>query len=144
MSPEQLKDKIRTAFNQFSPEHPEILADFYSSEAVFQDPVTRVEGLANIRTYYEHVYKSVQSIQFTFSQIANSGSTYYAHWNMELKVRGLNSGQGYSVEGMSVLVFGENGKVISHRDYLDLGAMVYEQIPILGHGIRAIKRMLHS
>ncbi|HGP4674712.1 TPA: nuclear transport factor 2 family protein, partial [Vibrio cholerae O1] len=34
------------------------------------------------------------------------------------------------------------GKVTYHRDYFDMGEMLYEQLPVLGQVIRAIKRRL--
>jgi len=38
---------------------------------------------------------------------------------------------------MSHLKFAD-GKVISHRDYFDLGEMLYEHIPLLGGVIKSI------
>ncbi|HDY7901818.1 TPA: nuclear transport factor 2 family protein, partial [Vibrio vulnificus] len=45
------------------------------------------------------------------------------------------------VKGVSHLKF-EAGKVIYHRDYFDLGEMLYENLPLLGGIIRAIKQRL--
>ena len=35
-----------------------------------------------------------------------------------------------------------NGKIYYHRDYFDMGAMVYEQLPLLGRIVRKIKQRL--
>jgi hypothetical protein len=42
------------------------------------------------------------------------------------------------VQGSSHLK-GVGDKVVYHRDYLDLGAMLYEQLPLLGRVIRSLK-----
>jgi hypothetical protein len=44
------------------------------------------------------------------------------------------------LEGISHLRFGE--KIDYHRDYFDLGQMVYEQIPLVGRIIKTIKKRL--
>ncbi len=47
-----------------------------------------------------------------------------------------------TVEGATRLEFDETGKVCLHRDYFDLGAMLYEQLPLLGSVVRTIKGRL--
>lgn len=47
-----------------------------------------------------------------------------------------------TVEGATRLEFDETGKVCLHRDYFDLGAMLYEQLPLLGAVVRTIKGRL--
>lgn len=134
--------KIKRSFNDFNPSHPEVLDDFYDPKAVFMDPVVKVEGLKNIRKYYAHVYKNVKSIAFEFGEITGDGSTFFAPWTMTLKVSGLNLSKPYEVEGGSLLKFNSKGQVVYHRDYVDLGAMVYEKIPVVGQGIRLLKGFL--
>jgi hypothetical protein len=43
---------------------------------------------------------------------------------------------------MSYLQFDKAGKVRYHRDYFDLGAMLYEHLPLLGSLVKTIKRRL--
>ncbi len=50
----------------------------------------------------------------------------------------LNKGEVVTVSGSSHLQ-GKEDKVIFHRDYLDLGAMLYEQIPLFGKLTKWIK-----
>ena len=51
----------------------------------------------------------------------------------------LASGKTISVEGHSKLVFKE-GKIINHRDYFNVGEMLYKHIPILGGVINYIDK----
>lgn len=52
----------------------------------------------------------------------------------------ISQGRTGGCEGVSHLHFAE-GKVTYHRDYFDM-EMLYEQLPVLGQVIRAIKRRL--
>ena len=56
----------------------------------------------------------------------------------------LAAGQPVRVEGAPRLEFDDADKVCLHRDYFDLGAMLYEQLPLLGALVRTIKGRLGS
>lgn len=43
---------------------------------------------------------------------------------------------------MTHLRFDGEGRVAYHQDYWDSGANLFEKIPVLGSGIRAVKRRL--
>jgi hypothetical protein len=60
---------------------------------------------------------------------------------MKLKHPKLNGGQPVEVNGVSQICF-SGDRVIYHRDYFDLGEMLYENIPLLGVVIRNIKQRL--
>jgi hypothetical protein len=53
----------------------------------------------------------------------------------------LDAGETIRVDGSSFLKT-RHGKIYYHRDYFDLGAMVYENLPILGRIIRSIRLRL--
>ena len=55
----------------------------------------------------------------------------------------LNSGEAITVQGHS-LIMGDNDKVVYHRDYIDLGQMLYENVPVLGAIIRWLKRRINQ
>lgn len=145
MTADQMSEKIRAGFNAFNASNPGVLDEFYAPDAVFQDPVTRVEGLDRIRSYFMAVYRGVRSIRFDFAEIVVAGRTCTATWTMTLDVKSLNGGRPYQVEGVSILRFNQSGQVEYHRDYLDLGAMVYERIPVIGKLVSLVRRGLeHS
>ncbi len=56
---------------------------------------------------------------------------------MLLKHPRLNGGALVTVPGSTHLRFRD--KVVYHRDYFDAGAMLYEQLPLIGMVIRIIK-----
>lgn len=142
LTPSDIQKKIVKAFNELNGRNLEILNDFYEEAATFEDPVSKAEGLTDIKKYYAHVYKNVKSIRFDFKDIRHQENHYYAHWTMHLQATGLNAGQSFPVEGMSYMKFNEKGKVVYHRDYLDLGSMLYERLPLIGSVVSFIKGRL--
>ena len=135
---------IKKCFNAFTGKNVEVLEELYDDKIHFQDPITDVRGMDQLIKYYKHAYSRVKQIRFDFHEMHEAGNTVTGEWNMTLTVSGLNSGRPYTVHGVSVLTFSEDSrKVIRHRDYVDIGEMVYEQVPLLGAAIRAIKARLH-
>jgi hypothetical protein len=55
----------------------------------------------------------------------------------------LQRGQELTLEGISQLRFADR-RIIYQRDYYDLGAMLYEHLPLVGQVVRGIKRRLRS
>jgi ketosteroid isomerase-like protein len=143
MTFEAQKEKIVTAFNQLNKNTIDQLNNFYADDAEFIDPVSHFRGLDRIKKYYANVYKNVESIRFDFKEIQHENQSFYAQWNMTFSAKNLNCGKPFSVEGISVIKFNDQGKVFFHRDYTDLGSMVYERIPLLGSIIRMIKKTMH-
>lgn len=133
---------IQKIFNEFDGKNLNLLNDFYSQDIVFQDPLHKVEGFLSLQNYYSKIYKNVQSIRFDFQKFVSQDDEVVGFWTMSLKAKGLNQGALFEVQGVSVFIFNSENKVKYHRDYLDLGEMVYEKIFGLGFVIKKIKTLL--
>jgi hypothetical protein len=140
--PEDRSTMIRWAFNTLDIDHMDLLEDFYHADAHFVDPVVDVKGLSKIRAHYEHQYKAVADISFNVVTEHISGDTHTLEWEMHLRTKRLNKGQAFVVPGSSILTF-KGDKVSYHRDYFDLGDMVYERIPVLRFITKKLKKRLH-
>jgi len=46
------------------------------------------------------------------------------------------------LDGISVIRFDEEDLVVYHRDYFDVGAMVYEHVPVVRFFVRQVKKRL--
>lgn len=139
-----LEERIIQAFNKYTGKNHEILDDFYAPDVHFIDPVTNIFGLERLTLYYIKTYKNVESIKFNFTDFIEDKNKLFAQWTMTLQVKGLNSNSPFEVEGASLFEFNSENKVVYHRDYVDLGAMIYERLPVIGALIQLIKRKLHS
>lgn len=133
------KEKIQYTFEKLSKENLAIVDEFYHPDVEFHDPVGMIKGSKKLKDYYEGMYKNVNSIKFDFSHFIESGDDIVGIWKMTLKTNKLNGGDEIIVDGNSVIKFAPNGQVIYHRDYFDMGAFVYENIPGLGFVVKKIK-----
>ena len=66
----------------------------------------------------------------------------YVQWRMVMRHPRLRKGSPVTVEGLSRLEFDAEEKVKLHRDYFDLGEMLYENLPLIGMVVTSIKKRL--
>lgn len=131
------------SFNQYYGPNTEVLDRLYDENVVFEDPLTKVSGLAALKRYYQHAYEPVSEIHFDFKEIHESGLTFTCEWDMTMTAKPLNFGKQFTVRGASVITFSEDSqKVIRHHDYVDIGDMVYERIPMLSKLVTLVKTRL--
>lgn len=115
-----------------------LLAHVYHKEVIFIDPMHHVEGFDNLSQYFRVLYQHLTHCQFDIKHLIYSQNEAAIYWQMSYKHPKLNHGNLVVVEGHSQIK-GHEDKVIFHRDYLDIGAMLYEQLPMLGRLIKWIK-----
>ncbi|MDF2184906.1 nuclear transport factor 2 family protein [Grimontia hollisae] len=113
----------------------------YSEDVVFEDPAHRIEGYGNLSRYFEAMYANVTDCRFDIHDHAVNGDVAFISWTMTLSHPKLDGGAQRAVQGCSRLVLKE-GRVVMHRDYFDLGEMLYEALPVLGSAVRMIKKRL--
>lgn len=134
---------IETFFNGLSKDKLHLVDEFYDSEVIFEDPIGRKEGIEELRAYYRKLYATVESIRFEIHS-QRVGDEEFAPWVMYLKASGLNGGSEIQVPGVSQLRYRPGGKVLYHRDYFDMGAFIYEHVPVLGSVLSYIKRRMEK
>lgn len=133
-------ERIVKSFNDFNIDRMDVLDQFYHPEVRFLDPLGEITGLEALKSYYKNMYQNVKSIRFDFAHSVANGDNHMVTWTMIYAVDALNGGEPISIEGTSDIRFDPaTNLVIYHRDYFDMGAMVYEYIPVLGRLIRYIK-----
>ncbi|MGY6038198.1 nuclear transport factor 2 family protein [Aeromonas sp. AE23HZ002T15] len=118
------------------------LPEIYAEQVVFMDPAHRIEGLAALTSYFASLYQRLDHCRFEIVSQQQQGNEAWLSWIMTFAHPRLAGGKPVRVEGATRLQFDPWGKVCLHRDYFDLGAMLYEQLPLLGPLIRAIRARL--
>ncbi|MGL6263409.1 nuclear transport factor 2 family protein [Aeromonas jandaei] len=118
------------------------LPEVYAEQVVFTDPAHRIEGLAALGDYFAALYQRLAYCRFVITSQQQQGQQAWLGWTMTFSHPSLRGGEPVTVEGATRLEFDESGKVCLHRDYFDLGAMLYEQLPLLGPVVRTIKGRL--
>ena len=129
-------------YQQLSSAELHRLPEVYGKEVIFIDPAHRIEGLAALTDYFAVLYRRLAYCRFDITSQLLQGRQAWLGWTMTFSHPRLRGGAPVTVEGATRLEFDEAGKVCQHRDYFDLGAMLYEQLPLLGPVVRTIKRRL--
>jgi hypothetical protein len=137
------QQRIIRVFNELNKDTLGSLDSFYHPDIDFEDPLGKIKGREKMKAYYANMYKSVKSIRFEFSKVIQQGDEYVGFWKMYLAAPNLNGGSEYWVEGNSYIRFdSKSDLVIYHRDYFDMGAFIYERLPILKFVIQQVKKPL--
>lgn len=144
--PNSLMQQLVTLYERFDPALIDSLDQIYHTDVVFEDPVHRVQGLKELRDYFSRLVQGLDECRFEFTDIleqpGGEGELNQAVlvWIMRYRHPKLRGGRLLTLEGSSHLKYGD--RVVYHRDYFDVGAMLYEQLPLLGGIIQAIKKRL--
>lgn len=128
---------LQEYYSDFLAGDPSTLGRLYSDEVVFCDPLHRVEGLPALESYFSGMSDGLTSCRFEFEESVIGDGNACLTWHMHYAHRRLNAGRPLSLRGCSLLRFDQ--RVYYHEDFYDLGAMVYEQVPLLGALVRGVK-----
>lgn len=131
--------EFKQLFNQLNATNLELLEQWYSQEIVFQDPLHQIQGLSQLKRYFSGLYENLLTIHFDYQWEQLTDSEIVLGWEMSYRHTKLNRGREIKVEGATRLLICD-GKISSHRDYFDAGAMLYEQVPVMGGAIRWLKQ----
>ena len=121
-----------------------LLDEIYDADIHFVDPVHELSGLEELRRYFGRLYGNIKSIDFDFFSPLRNGSEGYVHWEMRYSHPNIGRGRMIEVHGASYLRFTPADKVHYHRDFFDLGNMLYQHLPVLGPIIKTVNRRLGS
>ncbi len=112
----------------------------YASKIKFIDPFHEVNGLNNLKIYFTTLYENVNDINFDFEKLIENDSVFYVQWNMTLQHSKINKNRKFTVPGTTYCEVNSDNLIILHRDYFDAGAMLYENLPVIGRLIQWVKR----
>ncbi|MGM0905538.1 MAG: nuclear transport factor 2 family protein [Pseudomonadota bacterium] len=141
MDNSELVEKLKDFYDELKTENLDDLDDLYHEEISFTDPIQHVVGLEDFRKYLNHTMENVEYCHFAFDdECVGEGQAFLA-WQMRYAHPKLANGMEIILPGVSYLTF-EDGKIREQRDYYDLGAMLYEHVPLVGYVIDKIKQRL--
>lgn len=132
-------DEFVDVYQRLNKDNLALLTRIYHFNVVFEDPLHRVTGRSALTEYFEHMYANVTSIEFDITDRFVSGNKAALYWTMTYQHSRLNGGRPIRVLGHSRLEMMDK-KVIAHRDYFDLGQLLYEHIPLYGTTVRWLKK----
>jgi hypothetical protein len=133
-----LQDRFTRFYSSLDLDALDALPDVYHRDVTFADPVGVHLGLVAVEDYFRRLLRGCTRCDFVIRDQRFDDRSGFAAWTMNFASPRLNGGRPIEVDGSSVLGFRDD-RVESQRDYYDMGAMVYEQLPLLGLVVRYIR-----
>lgn len=136
--------RFRAFFGTFAPDKVERLLDStYAKDVWFDDTLKTIEGRAALGPYLHESASAVEACRVEIDdEVANGRGDYYLRWRMMIRFKRFARGRDTWSVGMSHLRFDAEGRVRLQQDYWNAAAGLYQYVPLLGAGIRAIQRRL--
>lgn len=116
------------------------LNQVYRSDIEFIDPIHHMQGIQALHKYFKNMMEDLKHCNFEIYQVTEQRQEAFIIWTMHFQHPRLNKSRMIHVDGVSHLKFDE--LVYFHRDYYDVGAMLYEHIPLLGSLVSGIRKRL--
>ncbi len=114
------------------------LEEIYANNILFHDPIHKIEGLENLKRYFQKLNDNLIEGNFHFTNTVAEGNQYCLEWTMDLNLK--RPKKRIQASGLSRLVVEQ--KIIEQRDYFDVGELFYENVPLLGFFIKALKKQI--
>lgn len=136
-----LIERFKSCFRVLPEADLSLLREMYSDEVVFKDPVHEIRGLVGVEDYFASMITDLTDCRFEYLDEIVGERSAYIKWVMHYRHPRLGN-RLVSVRGVSHLRFGD--KIEFHEDVYDMGAMLYEQVPLLGNVTRWLRLRLAS
>ncbi len=136
----QAVQALAAFFEQITPQSLGQLDRYYAPDARFKDPFNEVQGLAEIRRIFEHMFVALNEPRFVVTQQIVDGRQAFLVWEFLFRFRRGDTRTTQVVRGGSHLMLAEDGRVTLHRDYWDAAEELYEKLPVIGALMRWLKR----
>lgn len=131
---------LKRCFEEFSVDSLSGLDTIYTQDIEFLDPVHKMEGILSLKHYLKKMAENLTHYKIRYIDQLVGENTAYLTWEMDYASSKLGGGEIITVRGMSHLKFTK--RIYYHEDCYDLGALVYEHLPLLGGITRSLKGRL--
>ncbi|NIA72414.1 nuclear transport factor 2 family protein [Pelagibius litoralis] len=127
-------------FENLTPGSLSRFEEVFAPDARFRDPFNDARGVAAVRRVFEKMFDDVDEHSFKVLDHGISGNRAYLNWEFRITPKGKT--KVWTIEGMSVIVFRDDGKVEAHIDHYDAASQIYEKIPLVGTVLRGLRRRI--
>ncbi|MFK7862659.1 MAG: nuclear transport factor 2 family protein [Pseudohongiellaceae bacterium] len=140
-SAQYLADSVVQAYLSLTSGDHSLIKPLYTDDVYFEDPSHGIQGKASLMKYFANISRNMDQCTFKFHRTLTTDTEVFLTWTMIFSHQRLAGGETIRVEGSSFLKT-RNGKIYYHRNYFDMGSMVYENLPIVGRIIKKIRLRL--
>lgn len=118
------------------------ISNVYAENAYLNDTLKTLKNRDEIKKHFIKTSKAMTSYSVEIEDIASTSQGHYVRWTMKFTAPKLAKGKEIISIGISYVVFDQDGKAILHQDYWDSTAGFFEHVPLVGGGIRVVKKRL--
>lgn len=136
----QLIRRLKDFYAEFSVDTLSGLDAVYTQDVEFRDPVHILHGCLALKSYLRRMGGNLLQYRMRYLEEQINVDNAWFCWELDFAHRHLKGGQVITVRGMTRVRF--TSRIYSHEDCYDMGALLYEQIPLLGGVVRMLKRRL--
>ena len=134
--------ELSAYYRDFLAGDPADLSRFYRDDLQFRDPLHELQGLTVVQRYFAEMREGLTRCEFEFEEACVAANSACLPWHMHYAHRSLNGGEVMTLRGCSLLKYDD--LIYYHEDFYDLGAMVYERVPLLGALVRGVKKRIQG
>ncbi|MDO6563337.1 nuclear transport factor 2 family protein [Amphritea sp. 1_MG-2023] len=129
-------ERYAMLLSQLKPERISELGMLVSETICFTDPFNRVQSKSAFLGIMADMFEQLDQVSFEVFECQVQGEVGYLYWRFSATSPLAGA---FKTEGVSRLVFDQQGRVVSHQDFWD-ASLLMEQFPLLGRVIRYIRR----
>lgn len=123
-----------------SPASLEKLDRLYTQDIEFRDPLHAIHGILAFKSYLKGVYAGPRDIRFEYLDEHCCEHWASINWIASYRHGSLAGGRTLALRGTTQLRFTD--RIYYQEDFFDVGAMVYQHLPVLGPVVRYINRRI--
>lgn len=140
-SADYLASSLASAYQSLGNGDSSRLAALYKDDIYFEDPTRGIQGKAELMSHIDSTFLNITNFSFKSHRMLTSDTDIFISWTQIFNHKKLAGGATIRVEGSTYLKT-RNGKIYYQRDYFDLGAVVYENLPVIGPIIKRLRSRL--
>ncbi|HEY7774461.1 MAG TPA: nuclear transport factor 2 family protein [Marinagarivorans sp.] len=142
-----LLDEFIAFYESFDAKRISELGALYAQDVIFIDPIHRVDGIAALQGYFNHLCAGEGESRFRITDVIRAAesqdgadSSAFLRWQMTYSHPKLAGNKTLTLVGGSMVRYSD---VIHHQeDFYDLGQMIYQHLPVLGWAVKKVKSHL--
>jgi ketosteroid isomerase-like protein len=140
-SANQLAESLASAYQSLGEGDSSKVAALYAEDIYFEDPTQGIQGKTALMRHIDSTFLNISNFSFKSHKTLAGDTDVFLSWTQIFTHKKLAGGKTIRVEGATYLKT-RNGKIYYQRDYFDLGAVVYENLPIIGTVIKGLRARL--
>lgn len=129
-------DHFKQLYSTFSSNTPAQLPQLYHPAVIFKDPIHELKGIAALTQYFASFCQADTRYQFEFTNEILGQDQAFFQWQMHYSHASLAKGEPLLLNGGTLIKFDTH--IYYHEDFYDMGAMIYQHIPLLGWAVKKI------